>query len=154
MISMDFIVQAPCSEAVDPSRLHELSSSRIQEQVLLGDLILALGEVDCSARWSWIPILDLAACLSAIAVALRKTECSVERFEFTENAESILFERDADFVRVTPSYIPCSHSVRLVELSECIAAFRDRALACALESFPGFAQSPAFLELRDRCGLR
>lgn len=148
MIELDFSIKSSIPKEIDPARVGEMTAALIQESVLVGDLIVSFDGIDCSARWGWIPILDCAVCLSAIAVELARSPRAIERFEFTENEASILFARNGDAVRIAPTYVPLSALVPLNELESAIRSFRERAFASAVTALPGLEQCAGFLELR------
>lgn len=64
----------------------------------LGDVIFIVYEVDLSARWGWVPVLDFALGLDAIVDALAPEGAGDEVFEFTESDATIVFRRDGDKV--------------------------------------------------------
>lgn len=72
----------------------------------LGDVIFMVYEMDLSARWGWVPVLDFALALEAIVDALAVGDEVEELFEFTESDASISFRRAGDLVEIDASYVP------------------------------------------------
>ena len=84
-----------------------------------GDIILRNDQVDLSARWGWIPLVDFALALREIANALSVTEGS-RIFEFTESDATIQFERRGQNITIGASY--AAGTITLLS-----SAFRDQA---------------------------
>src|ERR1700722_2040060 len=68
-----------------------------------GDIILRDDQVDLSARWGWIPLVDFALALREIANALSVTDGN-RVFEFTESDATIQFERRGQNMTIGGSY--------------------------------------------------
>ena len=82
-----------------------------------GDIILQEGEIDLSARWGWIPLVDFALALREIAEALSESGKS-ETFEFTDSDATIRFDRKAQDVVISASYVPGEFGVPLMVFRE------------------------------------
>jgi hypothetical protein len=70
-----------------------------------GDVVLCTDQVDLSANWGWIPLIDFALALREIVEALSEREGS-EKFEFTESEATLQFDRVGDEIVITSSYAP------------------------------------------------
>jgi hypothetical protein len=81
-----------------------------------GDIILREGKVDLSARWGWIPLIDFALALREIADALSESES--ETFEFTESDATIRFDRKAQELVISASYVQGEFPVPLAVFTE------------------------------------
>jgi hypothetical protein len=84
-----------------------------------GDIILRDDQVDLSARWGWIPLVDFALALREIVHALSVTDGS-RIFEFTESDATIQFERRGQNMTIGGSY--AAGTITLF-----FTAFRDQA---------------------------
>lgn len=105
----------------EASELDAADETALRYRYFLGDAILEIGNVDASAPWGWVPILDFALGLRAIADRLAASD-EDQVFEFTESDASISFRKRDGIVVVDPSYVDGSAEVRVDEL---VAASRE-----------------------------
>lgn len=71
--------------------------------VLTGNLFVVGGAVDLGARFGWIPMLNVALQLDAIAEVLTEPTGSAA-YEFTESEDRLWFVRSGSEVRVSATY--------------------------------------------------
>jgi hypothetical protein len=111
-----------------------------------GDILFTVGEVDFSARWGWVPILDFVAGLRRVASALDAGTTEAQ-LGFTENEEEIYFKRVDSDVQVTATYTPGTAAVSLQALSAGIERFARRVSGDLQSNHPELAKNPAAREL-------
>src|SRR3712207_3536434 len=58
----------------------------LRYDLFLGDVLFKIDEVDLSARWGWIPVIDFALTLHLMTDALEPNQTKI--FEFTESDDS------------------------------------------------------------------
>jgi hypothetical protein len=86
--------------------INNISDEEISYSFLLGNLSLISSDTKIEMDWEWIPLLDFAYCLKTIANNITINEKSKECFEFTENAETIEFSKEANQLKVSASFSP------------------------------------------------
>lgn len=122
----------------------------LRYRFFLGDLTFVIDEVDLSAPWGWVPVLDFALALEAISDALAGGVASDELFEFTESDASIRFRAIGDKVEVEASYAPGIASVDLGVLRQQARRFSDRVLADAIGRHPELGANELIARHRPR----
>jgi hypothetical protein len=110
-----------------------------------GDIIMRIGDVDLSARYGWVPVLDFAVALRSIARTL-ETEPHAA-FEFTESPATIEFDREGDVVSVRASYATETAQVPYAELREAAEAFLARVVDDLTTAHPELADNPFVAEV-------
>ena len=119
-------------------RTAEVSSLRYH--CFLGDIVLRIDDVDLSTHWGWVPVLDFAVALHAIAHAIDTGPHGV--FKFTESDATIEFDRDGDVVKVQASYAPGIAEVPYAEFVEAADAFLGRVVGDLTSAHPELAENP------------
>jgi len=117
--------------------------------LLLGDLILRANGVDFSAKWGWIPLLDLALGLREMCDEIAGGELETE-FEFTESDAWLRFSKRGDSFEISASY---ARETTEVSLSEFRSSFTSAArvfFTTAESSNPELCASAEFQNLRDK----
>jgi hypothetical protein len=84
--------------------LENISDDEISYSFLLGNVSLYSSHAMIEMEWEWIPLLDMAYCLKEIARNLTTNGEAKECFEFTENAETLEFSKEAEFLKITASF--------------------------------------------------
>jgi hypothetical protein len=135
MVHLDFAISERSDTLFwrDPSIASE---AELRYDFLLGDLFIRVDALDFSAPWGWIPLLDAAACLYG---AVQDLEAGQQRsqFVFTENAETISFERESlERVSVSCTYVSGRTSVAIRELHFATVNFSRRLLNEAITRYP------------------
>jgi hypothetical protein len=112
-----------------------------------GDIVLRNDQVDLSARWGWIPLIDFALALRKIAEALAAGDGS-ETFEFTESDAILQFDRRGAEIIVHGSYAVGEITLPFVAFSDRTADFA-RGLDTELSTKrPELRLNPAYQEFR------
>ena len=136
------------TDSVKDYNLRELSLADLHySDLFCGDLILKTDTDSLSAGWRWIPILHVAPVLSDIAQSL-KTNLTDE-YEFTENAEKLIFELDGEMVTISSTYSSDNFEVDLSDLQSATKAMLNKALDDFYLLWLEAENSPAILELKE-----
>lgn len=147
MMRVDFQLSDEWRTKVTDEQIATADEAYLRYEFMPGDIILLADVCDFSARWGWIPILDFATCLRAIARELEQRPDATSSFEFTESTDSIFFARDKDVVTISASYVTCSAEVPISDFREAVADFLDRVASEAIKRFPAIATNQHFLRL-------
>lgn len=123
--------------------------SVLRYDVLLGDLILQINGVDFSARWGWIPLLDLACSLKDMSDEILTGEPEAA-FEFTESDAWLQFSRRGDAVEVSASYVPQQSVVEARDLCTILTSAAQEFFTRVATQNPGLALNPSFDRMRQR----
>ncbi len=115
----------------------------------LGDVIFCIYEVDLSARWGWVPVLDFALGLGAIVDAL-ESGASEALFEFTESDDTIAFRRVDDVVEIQASYVAGAARASYPDLRAAANQFLARVLADLIHSYPDLRQNDFIQDVLGR----
>ncbi|QQD11623.1 hypothetical protein [Sphingobacterium sp. UDSM-2020] len=86
--------------------IENISDEEISYSFLLGNVSLISSNAMIEMDWEWIPLLDFAYCLKAIAKNITINDKSKECFEFTENAETINFSKEVNQLKISASFSP------------------------------------------------
>lgn len=105
MLRLDYTVSGSWNSGSDVD-LAAAEEWVLRYDCFLGDVIFVVYEIDLSARWGWVPVLDFALALDSIVDALATGDEAEELFEFTESDASISFRRAGDVVEIDASYVP------------------------------------------------
>ena len=136
------------TDSVKDYNLRELSLADLHySDLFCGDLIIKTDTASLSAEWRWIPILHVAPALNDIAQSLKKN--LTNEYEFTENAEKLIFELDGEMVRITSTYSPGGVKVELSEFQATTKAMLNKALNDFYLLWPEAEYSPAILALKE-----
>jgi hypothetical protein len=135
---------------VDSAAIETMNEIDLRYGAALGNLVLIVNGVDCSAPWGWIPLVDTAVAFSDIREALAKGASSTETFEFTENESSITFRKSGDRVHVSTSYVACDETIPFSEFDERVKEFRNRVFSESARRFPMLKMNSSFQSLSAR----
>jgi hypothetical protein len=144
MIELDYVVLD--GRDLDDDMLAAAAPMELHYDLFLGDVVFRIGDLDMSARWWWVPVLDFALCLDAIARSLEERPDRSGSFEFTESDARIDFRRSDDLVTVTPSYAEGGAEVPLVELRRATEGFLERVMRELGDAHPGLWRNPYIAE--------
>lgn len=111
--------------------------------VLTGDLEVTAGSVDLSARFGWIPLLNVALQFAEIDRRLGD-EHGFASLEFTESEDRLDFTRRDDRVRVSATYAEGSVEVPADRLRVELRRFSTWAADEALRRHPCLRRHPEF----------
>jgi hypothetical protein len=127
--------------------LERASETDLRYSVFLGDFILIINSVDFSARWGWIPLLDLAIGLKD---ALKLLDARNEsEFEFTESNAKLVFVRSGDSVLVEPSYSSARIEIQMSELQRALSSFVARLVEDLEREFPRLSLNQVFIKWKS-----
>jgi len=86
--------------------IENITDEEIRYNFLLGNVSLISSSALIEMEWEWIPLLDIAFSLKEIARNIKTNHKSKECFEFTENAETLEFSKEAEQVKISASFSP------------------------------------------------
>ena len=118
----------------------------LRYRTALGDIILKEGEVDLSAPWGWIPLIDFVVGVRDLVHSL-KTDGNEAEFEFTESEALIRFRRKGGKLAITASYANGEAVVPIPTLIEHLKRFEDDLRAELLSRYPELRGNPHFRKL-------
>ena len=144
---LDFQLSSEWNQRAASCDLAKADDSALRYDVFLGDLVFELGDCDFSARWGWIPLLDLAYSLKDMCDRLLTGDPEAT-FEFTESDAWIKMSRKGDDVEVLASHVSCTGRSRLSALCELVTASGREFFAKVAASHSELASNPAFARLR------
>jgi hypothetical protein len=124
----------------------EATAEDLRYRLVLGDLLLTVGDHDYSAEWGWIPLLDAFAALSSIIQHLER-DPGTRSFEFTESDAMLEFSRYGDQIHLKASYKPAVSGAPVADWKEAVADFAQRLRAEVLTGYPELAQNHEFRRL-------
>lgn len=130
--------------------LATLDEMGLRYSCLFGDLILTVDGNDLSARWGWIPLLDVA---SAFALALHELSASPDAsssIDFTECDDRIECVRSSGRVALNATYSDTQRTVEIRELYETVKEECVRTIESISHDFPELIQNEAFHQLRQK----
>lgn len=153
MLKLDFSFSDEWNETVDSAAIETMSEIDLRYGAALGNLVLVVNGVDCSAPWGWIPLVDMAVALSDIREALAKGASSSETFEFTENEASITFRKSGDCLHVSTSYAACDESIPFSEFDDRVKEFRSKVFSESAIRFPMLEMNSSFRSLCARTSV-
>jgi hypothetical protein len=115
----------------------------------IGDLKFRVDDLDLSANWGWIPLLDAAIGLRQVVEELDRGSGQAA-FDFTENDSEIRFARESDSqtICVSSTYTDGQGYVPLNELRAVVRTFDRSVFDEALAWFPELRLNSHFLTLR------
>jgi hypothetical protein len=112
-----------------------------------GDIVLRNDQVDLSAGWGWVPLIDFALALRKIAEALAAGDGS-EIFEFTESDATLQFDRRGAEIAIHGSYAVGEITLPFVAFSDRAADFARRLDAELSAKRPELRLNPAYQAFR------
>lgn len=141
MLKLDYAL-SPSWNAQSSAALEDADETVLRYDCFLGDVIFLVYQVDLSARWGWVPVLDFALGLNAIVDALAGEDIVEEVFEFTESDATIAFRRDGVAVEVEASYVPGAARVAYKDLRAAVKGFVVRVLGDFTRDHPELGRNP------------
>jgi hypothetical protein len=142
MIKLDYALSPSWNEKTGSVALETAEEWVLRYDCFLGDVIFLVYEVDLSARWGWVPILDFALGLDSIVGSLGREDAEAEVFEFTESDATIAFRRDGEVVEIEASYVPGAARVAHEDLRTAVKRFVVRVLGDFARDHPELARNP------------
>lgn len=119
----------------------------LRYECFLGDVVFEVGDADFSARWGWIPVLDFAMSLRAVAGNLIDQAGRTDTFEFTESDAEIRFRREGPIVEIETSYVPVRAQVSPSDLSVQTERFLSRVIRDLNGRYPALAENAVIADL-------
>lgn len=105
-------------------------------------MIFIVFELDLSAKWGWVPVLDFALSLDSIVDELAVGDGAEGLFEFTESDAVISFRRVGDAVEIEASYVPGLARVGYAEFRGAAKRFLLRVLEDLVGQHPDLGANP------------
>ena len=121
--------------------LRAADETTLRYRCFLGDVAFKVGDADFSARWGWVPVLDFAMSLRAIAASMVDAAKAEQTLEFTESDAEIGFEREGPIVKIEANYVPATAVVSYVDLSVAVEGFVARVVRELEQCFPPLAEN-------------
>jgi hypothetical protein len=119
MIDLDYVLH---DDASSPD-LIAADNVVLRYYAFLGDIVFRAGGCDFSTDWGWVPVVDFAASMMQVSVALLASDVSPSVFEFTESGATIVFSPCGSTARVSASYVHCVADIDLAEFARCASEF-------------------------------
>jgi hypothetical protein len=122
--------------------------SDLTTEFFAGDVFFRVDDACFDAAWGWVPLLgDFAIPLHDIPQQIQDGE--IQTITFLENAESLSFKRDGQFIEITATYTDASARVCLEELRSTSRSFMHRILSDLSERWPDLALNPIFIRISE-----
>lgn len=150
MFNLDYILASPTFGVRDYSTVSE---DFLHYSAFPGDIIFTSEDVDFSARWGWVPILDFAICWYRLAMNICKE--TSQQFGFTESAAFIRMQTlDKRTVLITTSYAQGSISIAVDELQRHARTFLAKTILDLCVINPTLEQNPTIVRLKREINLK
>ena len=135
----------------DVKTLTDADSGMLRYELFPGDICFEACGINFSASWGWVPVLDFARSLFDIATGIE--DGCVEKFEFTENNEYLIFNRSSSTLTISASYTEGVAAILLKDFIDITEEFFRRcAIECA-DAYPAIKSNPAFGDLLNKSNL-
>ncbi len=105
--------------------IERISEKEIQYNFLLGNITLFSSDTKIEIEWEWVPLLDFAYCLKEIVSNLKINAVAKEYFEFTENAETLEFSRQAEQLNIIASFSSTIIETTLAAFEKAVSNFHS-----------------------------
>jgi hypothetical protein len=152
MMMLDYQLSPSWNRKAGEIDLRAADEMTLRYDCFLGDVLVVIGDVDLSARWGWVPVLDFGLGLRSIAGALAAEK--VQTFEFTESDAALVFRREESPIEVSANYAEGTAKVAFVEFSLQVERFVARLVDEFGQAHPELAENVFFAELARRLSLR
>jgi hypothetical protein len=152
VIALDYELSPAWNRKTGEVDLRAADEMTLRYDCFLGDVVLVVGDLDLSARWGWVPVLDFALGLRSIAGALAAEEEQV--FEFTESEATIEFRRKGGVVEISSSYVEGAAEVAHVDFSLHAEQFLARVVVELGRAHPELTDNAFFAETARGLSLR
>jgi hypothetical protein len=118
------------------------SEADLRYEFLLGDIVLRAGDVDLSAEWGWVPLLDFI--VSLIMALKRLPSTGHEVYEFTESGAELRFYIVNGAVEVRSNYAAGTIRTSYEHLMDVAKDFAGRAIGELRAAVPNLDRNPNF----------
>lgn len=149
MVQLDYSLSPSWNAKSSATALPNADESVLRYDLFLGDIIFVIGEIDLSARWGWVPVLDFALGLSAVIDAVGRHADHKHVFEFTESEATIGFRREGDAVEIRASYAFGAARVTYEDLHTSVRGFVARVLDDVVRQHPELRRNGFIAGLLD-----
>ncbi|MGA8655742.1 MAG: hypothetical protein WB586_06290 [Chthoniobacterales bacterium] len=144
MMQLGYKLSQPSRD--EPIRFATATIVDLRYRVALGDVILKAGDVDLSAPWGWIPLIDFVVGVRDLVRSL-KTDGSEADFEFTESDALLRFRRKASKLVISSSYASGEAVVPISTVIEHLKKFEADLRAELLTRHPDLQRNAHFRRL-------
>jgi hypothetical protein len=127
--------------------LSDASEEDLRYSYLLGDVDLRSGDIDLSANWGWVPLLDFVA--SLITLLRRLPTTREESFEFTESGSQLRFYLKDGWVEIRSNYEPGIIRIPYEDLMRRATDFAVDTVKTLREAAPSLNRNPVFQRISD-----
>jgi len=127
--------------------LSAASEEDLRYSYLLGDVELRSGDIDLSANWGWVPLLDFVA--SLIPLLRRLPTTGQESFEFTESGSQLRFYLMDDCVEIRTNYKSGIICIPYEELMRQASDFAVDTMRHLRDVAPSLDRNPVFRRISD-----
>lgn len=131
---------------VAPAELATADEMTLRYDCFPGDVVLTVDDVDLSARWGWVPVLDFAMALDDAVDGLTRAQDGTQVVDFTENDAVLELTRRGTDVAVTASWTTGRAVVALADLRSGAKGLLQRLLTDLVARFPQLADNPVIVE--------
>jgi hypothetical protein len=152
VLALDYELSPTWNRKTGEVDLRAADEMTLRYDCFLGDVVLVVGDLDLSAKWGWVPVLDFALGLRSIASALSAEGEQV--FEFTESDATIEFHRKGSAVEISSSYVDGAREIAHGDLSLRAEQFLARVVDEVGRTYPELVDNAFFAELARGLSLR
>lgn len=146
MLTLDYVIGGA---GLDPAALATADEMALRYECFPGDVLLRVGDVDLSARWGWVPLLDFAMALDDAVDGLTLAPDAREVVDFTESDATLVLARSGRAVALTASWAPGRPEVAFADLRSAAKGLLARLLTDLTTRWPQLADNPV---VTDRFG--
>jgi hypothetical protein len=140
-IVLDYSLSESWNRRASELDLQSADEATLRYRCFLGDIVFKVGDAAFSADWGWVPVLDFALSLRAIAASLLDEPSETQRFEFTESDAELVFEPDGPLVKIEANYVSARAEVSHVDLSLATERFLARVVQDLERRHPSLAKN-------------
>lgn len=141
MIKLDYRLSSEWTSGAWTFDLATADETVLRYQALTGDQIFLVGETDFSAPWGWVPLLDFAASLVAIARRLTSERNGLSSYDFTESEAQIQFASRDGIITISSNYSEGTAVVSFDELQYATNSYASCLLRDALKLYPSLEKN-------------
>lgn len=148
MITIDYSLDLQLNRTNESRDMASATLSDLTTEFFAGDVFFRVDDACFDTAWDWGLILgDFAIPLYDISRHIQDGE--IQTITFLENATSLFFKRDGQFIEITATYTDASARVSLIELRSMSRSFLHRILSDLSERWPDLAMNPIFMKISE-----
>jgi hypothetical protein len=142
VINLDYHLSAAWNRNAATINLSTASAMDLRYDLFLGDIVFRIGDVDFSALWGWVPVLDFALSLHGITETLPEAGEGV--LEFTESNAALRFVYERGWVKVSANYVrdQIGANISYTDLSRAADTFLQTVLRDLWTMHPELERNP------------